>query len=79
MTISSFCKADSPLCADVDGLDSLTITIQSTVTGECVTFDRDEWDALVKGMKAGEFDLQPLVTPEVPTVQELLDRADALA
>lgn len=75
---SSFCKADSPMCAEVDGLDTETVTIQSTVTLECVTFDRAEWAALIAGVKAGEFDLQELVVPPVPTVDELIRRADIL-
>jgi hypothetical protein len=78
MARSSFCKADSPQCADVDGLDTETITIMSTVTMECVTFGREEWAALIAGAKKGEFDLQPLVVPPVPTVDELIRRADVL-
>lgn len=63
--ISSFCKTDTPMCVDVDGLDTDRIVVSSTKARKgrsadyVVSFDREEWQAFVDGVKAGEFDLKP--------------------
>jgi len=64
---SSFCNWEPPQCAEVDGLDTDTVTVRSSVTNLKVQFDREEWAAFVEGMKAGEFDLLPL--PEMATAR----------
>lgn len=57
---SSFCWADTPMCAEVADLDKPLVWIRSTVTERKASFTRDEWQAFIDGVKAGEFDLEPV-------------------
>lgn len=57
--ISSFCHWDEPQCINVE-FDEDGISINNTDTPfKHVFATRDEWDAFIKGVKAGEFDLVP--------------------
>ena len=56
---SSFCKADSPQCVEVTGLDSNYIEVRNSRCPHTITsFDRDEWQVFIEGVKLGEFDLR---------------------
>jgi hypothetical protein len=60
---SSRCKADSPMCVEVDGLDSTEIMVRNSKdivsSGQrFLSFSRDEWQAFIDGVKRGEFDLR---------------------
>ena len=56
---SSYCKADSPMCTEVDGLDDVYVHVRNSRTPHTiVTFDREEWQAFIDGVKAGDFDLK---------------------
>jgi Domain of unknown function (DUF397) len=58
--ISSFCSLGD--CVEVGQLPGGSVTVRDTKDPErrdSLTFTRDEWDAFVLGVKAGEFDPQP--------------------
>jgi hypothetical protein len=58
---SSRCRADSPMCVEVNGLDDGIGRIDvrnSQKSHVFVSFTADEWDAFVAGVKKGEFDPQ---------------------
>jgi hypothetical protein len=58
---SSRCRADSPMCVEVNGLDDEIgrIDVRSSQKSHVfVSFTPDEWDAFVAGVKKGEFDSQ---------------------
>ncbi len=58
--ISSFCSLGD--CVEVGQLPGGSVTVRDTKDPErraALTFTRDEWDAFVLGVKAGEFDPQP--------------------
>jgi hypothetical protein len=55
--VSSFCNFGE--CVEVGRLPGGSVTVRDTKDPErqvSLTFTRDEWDAFVKGVKAGEFD-----------------------
>jgi len=55
--ISSFCRIGD--CVEVGQLPGGSVTVRDTKDPErrmALTFSRDEWDAFVLGVKAGEFD-----------------------
>ena len=55
----SSCKADSPMCVNVRGLDSEYIEVRNSRCPHTITsFDREEWQKFVEGVKLGEFDLK---------------------
>lgn len=54
---SSFCKADSPMCVEVDGLDTQAVTVRDSRYLNTV-FTREEWQLFIDGVKTGEFDLK---------------------
>lgn len=56
---SSFCSLGD--CVEVGQFPGGSVTVRDTKDLErrvALTFTRDEWDAFVKGVKAGEFDPQ---------------------
>jgi len=56
---SSFCSLGD--CVEVGQFQGGSVTVRDTKDLErrvALTFTRDEWDAFVKGVKAGEFDPQ---------------------
>lgn len=55
---SSFCKADSPMCVEVKKIEDLgTVVVRNNRNpGDQLDFTDEEWDAFIKGVKAGEFD-----------------------
>jgi hypothetical protein len=54
---SSF-SSDGPDCVEVAGTDSeILVRDSKNPTGPVLRFTPSEWDAFVKGAKAGEFDL----------------------
>jgi hypothetical protein len=56
--ISSFCSLGD--CVEVGQMPGGAVTVRDTKDPErrmALTFTRDEWDAFVKGVKAGEFDV----------------------
>jgi hypothetical protein len=57
---SSLCKADSPMCVEVAGLDTDLVSVRHSKGPSLhfVTFDREEWQAFIDGVKRGEFDLR---------------------
>lgn len=56
---SYLCKADSPMCVNVRGLDLEYIEVCNSRNPRTITsFDRSEWQAFIDGVKAGEFDLK---------------------
>lgn len=72
-TKSSFCRADSPLCVEVKGLDSDGVIVRnSNFTPQMVFFDREEWSAFIDGVKAGDFDLR---TDNTADAEEMLEQA----
>lgn len=55
--ISSFCSLGE--CVEVGRLPGGSVSVRDTKDPErraSLVFSRDEWDAFVKGVKAGEFD-----------------------
>lgn len=53
---SSFCKADQPMCVEVaEGMNGATVWLKDR-EGDMVSYSREEWDAFIAGVKAGEFD-----------------------
>jgi hypothetical protein len=66
--ISSFCSADQPQCVEVEYSDKWNsgypiLVTDSKSEGDPVAlhFNRDEWEAFINGVKAGEFDYDRLV------------------
>lgn len=56
---STFCKSDTPLCVEVQGLDTDYIEVRNSRSPHTITsFDRGEWQKFIDGVKAGEFDLR---------------------
>lgn len=56
---SSFCRTDTPMCTEVDGLDDIYVHIRNSRNPHVVaTFDREEWQSFVDGVRAGDFDLK---------------------
>ena len=56
--VSSFCNFGE--CVEVGQLQGGSVAVRDTKDPEratALTFTRDEWDAFVMGVKAGEFDL----------------------
>ena len=56
--ISSFCSLGD--CVEVGRMPGGSVTLRDTKDSErrmALTFTRDEWDAFVQGVKAGEFDV----------------------
>lgn len=54
--ISSFCSADKPQCVNVDfGANGVLIS-NTDVQHKQIFATYDEWEAFIKGVKAGEFD-----------------------
>jgi hypothetical protein len=55
---SSFCSGGE--CVEVAPLTNYAVTVRSTkeTSREPLVFTKDEWDAFVKGVKAGEFDFK---------------------
>lgn len=52
---SSFCKADQPMCVEVAHVDDGAVMVRDA-EGYHLRYTREEWDAFVRGVKAGEFD-----------------------
>lgn len=51
---SSFCARDQPMCVEVsDAGDKIWLKDSE---GDLVSYSYDEFDAFLKGVKAGEFD-----------------------
>ena len=65
-TKSSFCRFDSPQCVEVSELDQDMIHVRDSKNKDNSTlmrlatlrFYREEWQAFIDGVKAGEFDLK---------------------
>ena len=56
---SSFCRTDTPMCTEVDGLDEDYVHVRNSRNPHTVvSFDRGEWLAFIDGVKAGDFDLK---------------------
>ena len=58
--ISSFCRIGD--CVEVGQLPEGSVTVRDTKDPDrrtALVFTGEEWDAFVKGVKAGEFDLRP--------------------
>jgi hypothetical protein len=55
---SSLCRTDQPMCVEVSGLDRDVVIVRDSKTGEILAFTRAEWDAFLRGVRAGEFDLR---------------------
>lgn len=53
---SSACKADQPMCAEVKRAPGVVAIRNSERPDIAVVLTEDEWDALVQGIAAGEFD-----------------------
>lgn len=69
---SSYCKADSPMCTEVDGLDDVYVHVRNSRNPHVVTsFDREEWLAFIDGVKAGDFDLKTV--PELDA-EEMMEQ-----
>lgn len=52
-------RCNSEKCVDVETLDDVVLVRDSKqgVDGPVLRYTFDEWDAFIKGVKAGEFDL----------------------
>lgn len=56
---SSLCKADSPMCAEVYGLEREFVSVRDSKRPHIVaSFTREEWQTFIDGVKAGDFDLK---------------------
>lgn len=57
---SSYCKADSPMCVEVRGLDQRWIKVRDSKVTDSLElhWTREEWQAFIDGVKKGEFDLK---------------------
>lgn len=53
---SSFCARDDPMCAEIKELSDGRLALRNSLFRAPVTFTKAEFAALVKGIKAGEFD-----------------------
>lgn len=61
---SSFCESSS--CVEVSvGRDTDRIWVRESGS-RSVTFSRREWEAFLKGVKAGEFDVETLFADSPP-------------
>lgn len=55
---SSFCKADDPMCVEVNMSDGEFVLVRDNMEPRALAmYTKAEWDAFIKGVKAGEFDL----------------------
>lgn len=60
---STLCKADSPQCVEVAGLNTEEVVVRSSTEPRLrIGFTRGEWLAFIEGVRQGEFDLQPVDT-----------------
>jgi hypothetical protein len=56
---STFCKADDPMCVEVElnwEPGKIGVSDSKDADGPVLVFTDDEWAAFVAGVKAGEFD-----------------------
>lgn len=53
---SSLCRADEPMCAEVDTSDGDFVLARDDF-GHVVMFTHSQWEAFIGGVKLGEFDL----------------------
>ena len=60
------------MCVEVHELDHVYVEVRNSRTPHTVTsFDREEWQAFVDGVKAGDFDLKVDVSADA---EEMLDQ-----
>ena len=75
---SSYCKTDSPMCVEVNGLDRGRVMVRDSKDpgigfgNEIVfSFTREEWQSFIDGVKAGEFDLK---TDDDANAEEMMEQ-----
>lgn len=56
-SFSPFAKADDPRCVGVSISDTEILVTNTKDRSTILTFSRAEWNAFIKGVKNGEFDL----------------------
>lgn len=67
---SSLCRADTPMCVEIYGLESEFVAIRDSKRPHIVvTVTREEWQSFIDGVKLGEFDLKP--SPELDAEEQL--------
>ena len=67
---SRFCRTDTPMCAEVYGLDCEFVAIRDSKRPHIVvTLTREEYQTFIDGVKAGDFDLREC--PEESTEDQL--------
>ncbi len=57
-SVSSFSFDKAPTCVAVRVGDKIDIRDTKNSDGPTLSFNKGEWDAFVRGVKAGEFDLK---------------------
>jgi uncharacterized protein DUF397 len=68
---SSLCRADSPMCVEIYGLEADYISIRnSRAPQKVVSFDREEYQRFIDGVKRGEFDLKTNVDEDAQLMME---------
>jgi hypothetical protein len=68
---SSRCRTDTPMCVEVYGLESEYPSIRNSRAPQKVaSFDREEWQSFIEGVKRGEFDLKTDTTADAEEMLE---------